>query len=483
MSTAVLFLWPVAILYFFRKYPPALAVCLAIFGGYLFLPTGTVILLPKVPDIDKESVAVIPALLFAILFATQYSRGRMKQTNSGPLPGWIPRSGLVVCLLLFVIGGVLLTAMTNGRAVVYGERVLRGMTLFDGMSTLLRTIVAILPFLLARKFLARPEDHRMLVIFFCLAGLVYSFFALYEVRMSPVLNKMIYGYFPHEWAQHKRGDGWRPIVFMYHGLWVSIFFACASIAAAALVRIATDEWRTRAWLALGWLLMTLVLTKSLGAVMISMVIVPIMFLSVRTQMIFAAFVSLVIITYPMLRGAGAVPITPIMGFASAIDEGRAESFFFRLDNEEALLQKANRKPLFGWGDFGRARIFDKRGRSQSTTDGFWIILLGEGGWIRYIGTFGLLVTPIIVLTMRQKSNEISASTAALCLILTANIVDLIPNATITPLTWLVAGALAGRMELRASELQKPSDQPTQALVPTGPQYSRFPAHKGRQSTI
>lgn len=481
MSTAALFLWPVAILYFFRKYSPALAVCLAIFGGYLFLPTGTVIRLPNVPDIDKESMAVLPALAFAVIFGAQYTRGRMKQTNSGPLPGWIPRSGLVICLLLFVVVGVLLTAMTNGSSVVYGRKVLRGMTMFDGMSALLKTTVAMLPFILARKYLARPEDHRMLVIFFCIAGLVYSVFALFEVRMSPLLNKMIYGYFPHEWYQHKRGNGWRPIVFLYHGLWVSIFFACASIAAAALIKMVSDEWRTRAWLALGWLVMTLVLTKSLGAVMISMVILPVMFLSVRTQMLFATFVSIVIMTYPVLRGAGAVPITPIMSFASTIDESRAKSFLTRLTNEEELLEKANRKPLFGWGDFGRARIFDERGRNQSITDGFWIILLGEGGWVRYIGTFGLLVTPIIVLTMRQKSHEVSAATAALCLILTANIVDLIPNATITPLTWLVAGALAGRMELRASELQKPSDQPAQNFVPTGPQYSRFPAHKGRQT--
>jgi hypothetical protein len=31
----------------------------------------------------------------------------------------------------------------------------------------------------------------------------------------------------------------------------------------------------------------------------------------------------------------------------------------------------------------------------------------------------------------------------------ANLVDMIPNATSTPLTWLVAGALLGRLEYRA----------------------------------
>jgi hypothetical protein len=37
---------------------------------------------------------------------------------------------------------------------------------------------------------------------------------------------------------------------------------------------------------------------------------------------------------------------------------------------------------------------------------------------------------------------------ALALMMTANLIDLIPNATQTTLTWLWAGALAGRMELR-----------------------------------
>ena len=37
--------------------------------------------------------------------------------------------------------------------------------------------------------------------------------------------------------------------------------------------------------------------------------------------------------------------------------------------------------------------------------------------------------------------------AALALIISANIVELLPNATLTPWTWLLAGALLGRSEL------------------------------------
>ena len=39
-----------------------------------------------------------------------------------------------------------------------------------------------------------------------------------------------------------------------------------------------------------------------------------------------------------------------------IDRDRAESFDFRLDNDNLLIGKAMKRPLFGWGGGGRSRI-------------------------------------------------------------------------------------------------------------------------------
>lgn len=60
-----------------------------------------------------------------------------------------------------------------------------------------------------------------------LACLAYSLLALWEVRMSPRLNREIYGFFGHSWSQHVRYGGYRPILFLNHGIWVP---SCSRLA-------------------------------------------------------------------------------------------------------------------------------------------------------------------------------------------------------------------------------------------------------------
>jgi hypothetical protein len=99
-------------------------------------------------------------------------------------------------------------------------------------------------------------------------------------------------------------------------------------------------------------------------------------------------------------------------------------------------------------------VYDESGRDISTTDGRWIIAIGSEGWLGYLARFGLLTLPIILLTLRKRKYEVTLATSALSLLLAGNLVDLIPNATSTPLTWLMAGALLGRLELKTSSLSE-----------------------------
>ncbi|MEP1356257.1 MAG: hypothetical protein ABJX32_04295 [Tateyamaria sp.] len=486
MTHIALFSWPLVVLVLFRRYPPATAIALSIIGGYLLLPTLVGMRLPLLPDLDKNTLSALPALVLAMTLGQANDRYRLTMTSNSDTPtGWIPRHPMVLILLAAIVIGIVMTTLTNSQSVRYGPTVLRGVSPFDGASALMNTMVAMIPFFLARKFLARPEDHRTLVIILCLAGFLYSLLALYEIRMSPQLNKTIYGYFPHDWSQHRRGGGWRPIVFLHHGLWLGIFLAGAVLAAAATINLVPGKWRSRAIMMTAWLFVTLFLAKTLGAFLIVLVLLPFLFLSVRAQMLCAAGLCAAVLFYPMLRSSGLVPINQITNLASMINEQRALSFLTRLNHENALLEKASQRPLFGWSGYSRARVYSDRGEDLSVTDGFWIILLGEGGWMRYLGNFGLLAVPTIILAMRQKAYEVTLATSALCLILTANLIDLIPNATMTSLTWLIAGALAGRLEVvcsaagQASTLTDTSDpergapQPSDLLGrPKAPVYSR-----------
>ena len=77
--------------------------------------------------------------------------------------------------------------------------------------------------------------------------------------------------------------------------------------------------------------------------------------------------------------------------------------------------------------------------------------VGVYGWVGYVAEFGLLTWPVIVLGRRRSGlgrPGPSFAAMALGLILCANLVDLIPNSGMSPLTWLVVGALVARWRFR-----------------------------------
>jgi hypothetical protein len=86
---------------------------------------------------------------------------------------------------------------------------------------------------------------------------------------------------------------------------------------------------------------------------------------------------------------------------------------------------------------------------MSVTDGRWIITLGQFGIMGFIAEFGLLTIGIFrvrrVLGNTKDVRE-SLCLSALSLMTALNVVDLLPNATLTPLTFLIAGSLVGRTE-------------------------------------
>lgn len=445
-TTLALSVWPLVGLALFRTLPYHAAIVATVVGGYLFLPTQGGFDLPLLPFIGKNLIATMTAAVLAMAFAPK--------AEGVALPGWIPRSPGILALIAILILGTFGTALTNGDTIRIDETVLPGLRPYDALSDSAQILAALLPFLIARKYFATPESHRTLLLVFAVAGLGYSLLALYEVRFSPRLNVHVYGFFPHDWRQHIRGGGFRPVVFLKHGLWLGIFFACATLAAFALWRI--DRTRHRRLYLAGalWLLGTLFLCKALGALMIALAVIPLLlFLPVRLQIFAAAAIAGLITTYPTVRAAGLVPTDWIVEQVREMSSERAGSLQFRLDNEDILLAKAKERPLFGWGGWGRMRVYDERGRDISTTDGEWIITFSRGGWVRYIGEFGILSFAIFTLALRWRRFTLDPVTAALSLILAANMIDLIPNATTTPLTLLMAGALAGRLELARDSLR------------------------------
>lgn len=441
--------WPIVVIILFLRTSAPVAVAVAVIGGYLLLPVQPAYDLPLLPPIDKETLPAFAALVMALIIGRKRPGPRQDPQPGAPetLPGWIPRSTGARLLIALLFVGAFLNVLTNQDVLVYGPTVLPPIGLYNGFSASLGVFMMLIPFLLARKFLSSDEGNRTLLIVLVISGLLYSLLALYEIRMSPQLNVMVYGFFPHQWMQHVRGGGYRPLVFLRHGLWLAIFMAGAVLAALGMMRLSSGRQRTLCMLAAAWLFATLFLSHSLGAFVIAVLASAVLLLCPpRAQLLIAAAIAAVMLTYPILRGAGLIPVDRIVAWADGVEKQRGDSLRFRLANEDILLEKANERPLAGWGSWNRNRVFNENGVDVSVTDGLWVIVIGRDGWIGYIGQFGLLGLPIILLAFRRRSLGAGQASAALALILAGGLIDLIPNGTRTPVTWLVAGALVGRLE-------------------------------------
>jgi hypothetical protein len=433
----VLALWPFVSIALFRTQPPGRAIIGSFLIAYLFLPPlPTGFDLPLMPQMNKDTLPAVVA--FALCFM-MYGR-KMK---------FLPEHRLARVLIILFVFSPLVTAMTNPEPVFFGRFFIQGLGLKEGLSMALSNAIVIIPFVLAMNFLRNEKDLRDILLAFVVAGLIYSLPMLFEVRMSPQLNTWIYGFFQHSFGQMMRDGGFRPIVFLYHGLWVAFFCFTAVIAAMALYRDEAARRRPamKYMMAGLYLFAVLVLCKSLGSLIFAVLLVPaVLFLKTRWQLRIAAAMVVLALAYPVLKGNYLVPERELIQFAYSINPERAGSLQFRLMNEAILLERANAKPALGWGSFGRGLIHGEDGRVLTIPDGRWVITLGTFGWVGYVAEFGLLALPVLLLLIHARgmtAGQLSPIFGGIALILGANMIDMLPNATLTPLTWLMSGAVLG----------------------------------------
>jgi hypothetical protein len=464
MPNAVAYLmllaWPLIAWALFTRLEPRRAVIWAFLLAYMILPPRAAFDLPAVPNFDKHSIAALAALGF-VLFRL---RARVPVFAGNPLA--------LVLLALFVLSPFA-TSLTNPDPVeiVQGDR--PALRLYDSIALVSGQMLALIPFFLARRFLGTAEAMRLLLGAFVTAGLVYSIPIVIESRLSPQLNVWVYGFFAHDFSQVLRGSGFRPMVFLEHGLWVAFFVLMCAVAAVTLARHTPAADRPKATFIALWLLGTLVLCRSLGPFAYAVGLVPlVLFAPRRVQLLVAAVLGVIVMTYPLLRGAHVVPLDRILEAAYAISPDRAASLAYRINNEEVLLARAELKPWFGWGGYGRSLILDPYdGRILSVPDGGWIIVLGMFGWAGYVAQFGLLVLPLLLLgreALLSRGAAFSPWVCAVALIYAANLVDLLPNNTLIPLTWLMAGALLAHAEQLAADRRAARVAAWRAGLPQGP---------------
>jgi len=270
--------------------------------------------------------------------------------------------------------------------------------------------------------------------------------------MSPQLHTIFYGYFPHSFGQQVRAGGFRPVVFMGHGLLVGFFTFIVLLSVVALWEIKIKIRQFSPSRVSYYVLIVLVLCKAKAALLYGLLaFFMIKKTAYKTQMRIAVLMVIIALSYPSLSIIKVFPHESITQLATDVmGEKRAQSLKFRFDNEHVLLSHARERLLFGWGGWGRNRVYSEvTGRDITVTDGRWIITFGQFGLFGFIAEFGLMAIAVFrankaARLVKRKSEQ--TLLAAHALLVGIVMIDQLLNASLAPWLWLLTGILLGRSE-------------------------------------
>ncbi len=439
LSILAFFIWiPVA--YFgVRHWPPAKATAVLFFGGLLLLPEVVFFKPPGLPDFSKLEIVPIWILVWAAVFHRQ-------RLTSSAKSRWFR-----ACVGVLLVGSII-TVFLNMDGYSIGSRDFPGHVPYDAVHGVLNALIGIvLPFYLGAIMFRGSSDLRVLLTSMVVASLLYTSLQIVELILSPQLHRWVYGFHQHHFVQAIRDGGYRPMVFMAHGLAVAIFTALTVMAAAALHKSKIRVSRFPAGWVASYLSVILVLSKSIASLLYALVAVPlVLFASPRVQALTGVALVMLLLLYPVARANELIPIEGLQEWAvENYGSERASSMSFRFGNEEKLLERAMERPWFGWGSYCRACVFKPwsgEGAPESVRDGAWIIRLGDHGIVGFLSSFGLLLFPLLALLRRLKYVPRLADRrllAVLGLMVGFSAFDFIPNGDFTRLAFLLSGALWG----------------------------------------
>ena len=423
----MLFGWVPFTIFLFFTQKPHRAVLISLIGGWLLLPTADYNL-PGIPAYGKN-VAISLGLISGGWFSGQRGKAEFKlRIYDLPMVLW--------CL------SPIPTSLINHLG------------FYDAMSGFYGQVFGWgIPYFTGRIYFKNDEALKDLCRGIVIGGIIYAALCLYEIRMSPQLSNTFYGFFPHEWRQHKRYGGWRPIVFMQHGLMVAVWMATAASASFWL-------WRSRAverimgipmFLVTTLLIITALLCKSANGWIALALGCGGYFIYRRNKS--NGFLVLLLLFVPFyigLRITGTLTMEDMVLLAGKIfDSERTGSLGIRLYQEDLFTLRALESPVFGWGGYSRGwPVNPETGEKLiGMVDAMWIIVFSSKGFFG-IGTLvvGMLMGPWVILRAtakkRVKESGLSEMMAVmLSLIVTLFMVDSLFNGMVNPIYIMISGAL------------------------------------------
>ncbi len=409
----------------FSKLRPTRAAITTFALGWMFLPEYSYDL-SGIPDYSKVAAIAYGILLGTLLFNANAIKEFKFSVLDLPILIW--------CAV------PLFTSISNDLGA------------YDGIAFVVnRSTQWGLPYFIGRIYFKDRQSLTELAFGMFVAGLIYMPFCWFEVLMSPQLHRIVYGWHPHEFAQSVRGGGYRPVVFMAHGLMVAMWMGIAFLSGLQLLRTgwirekfgSNDVYFKLLIIILG---LTVLLTKSTGAIAILLASLFIIYILKFSKTIFPlVFFILIPILYVLLRSNSIWSGEDMVNIArTTASEERAVSLHFRLTNENIIISHALNRPWLGWGGFQRSFVFDDNGKA-SVPDGMWIGIFALNGIIGLTSLGLLLLLPLILLIYTISRDNIPkgyyASFLALPVILLMFTLDSLFNAMFNPLVIVISGGI------------------------------------------
>lgn len=255
------------------------------------------------------------------------------------------------------------------------------------------------PYVAGRAYLREPSDLRRLLATIAVGGLLYVPLCWLEIRLSPQLHTLVYGFHQHQFTQSIRLGGWRPTVFLQHGLAVGAWMAASTVAAFGLwrARLPWPRLRLPPGLAVFALLVTTLFVKSVGSIALMIVGIAAFVVSARGRWrVLLVILALVPSAYLLARIGLGWRGEALTNAAESVDDDRAGSLAVRLESDAQLVGRALERPLFGWGGWGRFR------GGLAATDSFWSIILGTNGLVGLGGIFGAMLAAQLTCIRRLR---------------------------------------------------------------------------------
>ncbi len=418
-----LFGWIPFVLFLFMLFPPRRAVIAAFLLAWLFLPMAGYSV-KGLPDYTKMSATCVGVLLAAAIFdSDRLLSFRFK---------WVDIPMIVWCT------SVAISSYVNQLGI------------YDGVSEIVRqTITWGLPYFIGRVYFSDLEGVRDLAVGIFIGGLIYVPLCWFEVRFSPQLHVWVYGFRQHSFYQQMRDGGYRPMLFMQHGLMVAMWMSMTALVGWWLWKSRTiiKVWDMPMYLLAPATAFTVYLCKSKYAILLLVTGLGSLYLArwLRTK---AVIVCLLLIppTYMVLRSTAMLTGENLIAQAqSMFGEERAASLATRINNENQLAARAMERPWFGWGGWGAARVTGEDGKDL-ITDSLWIITIGKAGWVGLAALTAMLLLPMFLVLYDWRIelwlHPLVAPVIVLGMMVALYMFDHLMNGMVNPIFMLAVGAVS-----------------------------------------